>query len=66
MFLANAAVSSWINWYTNQGPAIAVTAMQGAAIIYLGGSHARWVKHLLGSSKRPSLQASFLPNMYLH
>ena len=56
LFLANAAVSSWIKFTGNELPGILVSVFQALAIAYLAFSHARWVKHLVGGSIRPSLQ----------
>lgn len=58
MFLANAAVTTWIKFDANQPPAIVVTATQFLAILYLAVVHARWVKHLVGESEHSSLKVS--------
>ena len=48
LFLANAAVSAWIKFLGNEGPAEVVTALIGAALIYLAFSHVKWVRHVIG------------------
>lgn len=59
MFLANAAITSWIKFMEYLPPAVVVSVMQGLAILYLGLSYARWARHVLSS--RAASQVRPLP-----
>lgn len=60
-FLANAAITAWIKFALNQPPAIVVTVLQGLAVLYLLGSHARWVQHLFAEPSDSMPQAPSIP-----
>ena len=60
IFLANAAISAWIKFYTNNTPPLMVAILHGLAIIYLFVAHARWFKHLTASREDQNFQVSSL------
>ena len=59
LFLANAAITSWIKFDFNQTPAIMVVILHGLAVLYLLLAHARWFKHLFSVAQNEALQVCY-------